>query len=69
MKKLLSFDPPADGMQAFAIDANLFKAYADWKKKSRVTVLGRDVVATPNGPAIFVWYRNPKPRRLRGRVS
>lgn len=69
MKLLSSFNPPADGMEPFPVTPDLFRAYADWKKKTRVRVLGRDVVPTPYGQALFVWYRRPRGKQTSGRAS
>jgi hypothetical protein len=68
MRLLSSFKPPADGCETFPVNPDLFRDYAKWKRKSRVTVLGRDVVQTAYGHAIFVWYRYP-PKRASGRAS
>jgi hypothetical protein len=67
MKLLSTFNPPADGMETFPVTPDVFRAYADWKRKTRVVVLGRDVIQTAYGHAVFVWYRHPK--RASGRAS
>jgi hypothetical protein len=69
MRLLSSFNPPADGVETFPINPDLFRAYAQWKKKTRFEVLGRDVVDVPYGQAVFVWYRLPKKKGARGRAS
>lgn len=68
MRLLSSFDPPADGCETFPVEPDLFRAYAEWKKKTRCEVLGRDVVSVAYGQAVLVWYRRPK-KRARGRAS
>ena len=69
MKLLTSFNPPADGVETFPVNPEVFRAYAIWRKKSRVEVLGRDVVQTAYGHAIFVWYRLRPRKQTNGRAS
>lgn len=66
MKTLRSFSPPADGVQAFAIDPSLFQVYATWKKRTRAEVLHREIVPGQNGKALLVWFRKTKRRAASG---
>jgi len=54
MKKQLN--PPAEGVFTFTVGPDLFRAYAEWKKKANVKVLAREILPSPEGQTMLVWF-------------
>lgn len=50
------FNPPADGVYAFTVGPDLFRAYAEWKRKANVVVLAREILPSPEGQTMLVWF-------------
>lgn len=54
MKKQLN--PPAEGVYSFIVGPDMFRAYAEWKKKAKAKVVARTILPSPEGQTMLVWF-------------